>query len=58
MYKQEFEYDLNIKCDETWNIPNCIKKLEKANADVNKKCTCGKRGYNYLIIETGDNPRA
>lgn len=58
MFKQELESDLNIKCDETWNIPNCIKKLDKANADVNKKCTCGKRGYNYLVIETGDNPKA
>ena len=59
MFKFEFDNDLNIKCDEVWNVPNAVKKIEKSIIDsgLSKKCTCGKRGYKYFIIETVDNAK-
>ena len=60
MFKFEFDNDLNIKCDEVWNIPNALKKIEKSIADsgLSKKCACGRRGYKYFIIETVENAKS
>ena len=56
----EFEEKLYIKCDEVWDITNALKKIEKslASSGMGKKCSCGRRGYKYFIIETGDNAKS
>ena len=58
MFKPEFENDLNIRCDEVWNITNAIKKIEKSVMDTGMKNSGGKIGYKYFIIETVDNGKS
>ena len=52
-----FEEKLNIRCEEVQIAQAALKKLEKAIAKT-KKCSCGKRGFKYFVIEATDPLKA